>query len=152
MLKRDITFKDFHGDTVTETHYFNLTKTELVELELDYAGGLENNLTAMVEAKDGRTLMKEFKKIILMAYGKKSEDGRRFIKTQELRDEFVQTAAYDALFIELVTDEEAAAKFIEAVLPEMDETEKSALKQEMAEKLGTAERPKTTAELAAEQS
>lgn len=150
MLKREITFEDFNGETVTEVHYFNLTKTELVELELDYSGGIENNIMAIVEARDGKTLMKEFKKIILMAYGKKSEDGRRFVKTDALREEFTQTAAFDALFYELATDEEAAAKFIEGVIPKMNDEEKDQLKAKMADKLKTEERPKTTSELANE--
>lgn len=150
MLKREITFEDFNGETVTEVHYFNLTKTELVELELDYSGGIENNIMAIVEARDGKTLMKEFKKIILMAYGKKSEDGRRFVKTDALREEFTQTAAFDALFYELATDEAAAAKFIEGVIPKMNDEEKDQLKAKMADKLKTEERPKTTSELANE--
>lgn len=117
MLKRDITYEDFDGQTVTETFYFNLTKTEIVELEVGYDGGLESTLRRIVNTKDTKALMKEFKRIVLMAYGVRSEDGKRFVKSDELREQFTQTAAYDALFIELATNDDAAAKFIQGVVP-----------------------------------
>jgi hypothetical protein len=117
MLKRDITYEDFDGQTVTETFYFNLTKTEIVQLEVDYDGGLETTLRRIVNTSDTKALMREFKRIVLLAYGVRSEDGKRFVKTDELREAFTQTAAYDALFIELATNDEAAAKFIQGVIP-----------------------------------
>jgi len=151
MLKRVITFEDFNGDTVTETHYFNLTKTELVELEAEYEGGLEGYMQAIIDAKDNKTLLAEFKKIILMSYGVKSPDGKRFIKSTELREEFSQTAAFDALFMELASSEDAGASFIASIIPrDLGETvAKADLKAEVAEKMGIRE--KTTAEIAAEQ-
>lgn len=154
MLKRDITFEDFNGDKVTETHYFNLTGTELVELETAYSGGLEKNIETIVEAKDAKTLFAEFKKIILMSYGQKSPDGKHFIKNDELRELFSQSAAFDALVMEFFTDEAVAANFIKAVMPRdlaeaVEEDKKKILQDATAEKLGTA--PKTTAEIAAEQ-
>jgi hypothetical protein len=117
MLKRDITYEDFDGQTVTETFYFNLTKTEIVQLEVDYDGGLETTLRRIVNTADTKALMREFKRIVLLAYGVRSEDGKRFVKTDELREAFTQTAAYDALFIELATNDEAAAKFIQGIIP-----------------------------------
>ncbi len=117
MLKRDITFEDFNGNTVTETHYFNLAKTELMDLELSYEDGLEATLTRIIEANDVKAVLSEFKKIILMSYGIRSEDGKRFIKNDSVREEFSQTAAYDALFMELSTDEGAAATFIKGIVP-----------------------------------
>jgi len=154
MLKREITFEDFNGETVTETHYFNLTKTELMELEADYSGGLEASLVKIIEAKDNKTLLTEFKRIVMMAYGEKSADGRRFVKNQQLCEEFSQTAAFDALFVELASNEEAGAAFISGVMPRdlQEELTQMDLKSEMAEKLGvTHNQPKTTAEIAAEQ-
>jgi hypothetical protein len=117
MLKREITYEDFDGQTVTETFYFNLTKTEIVQLEVDYDGGLESTLRRIITTEDVKALMREFKKIVLMAYGVRSEDGKRFVKNDELREAFTQTAAYDALFIELATNDEAAAKFIQGIIP-----------------------------------
>lgn len=117
MLKRDITYEDYNGETVTDTFYFNLTKTEIIELEVGYEGGLEMAIQRIIEAKDNRSLIEEFKKIVLAAYGVKSEDGKRFIKSATLREEFSQTAAYDALFMDLATNEDAAAKFITGIIP-----------------------------------
>lgn len=118
MLKRDITYEDFNGDTVTETFYFNLTRTELVDLQVGYDGGLEAAISKIVKAEDLQALVKEFQKIVLLTYGEKSPDGKRFIKNDQMREEFSQTAAYDSLFMELATDEDAAANFIKGIIPQ----------------------------------
>lgn len=117
MLKRDITYEDFDGEQVTETFYFNLTKSEIIELEVSYKEGLQAALLRIVKAQDNKTLIAEFKKIVLLAYGERSEDGKRFIKNDEIREAFSQTAAYDALFMELATSDDAAATFIKGVVP-----------------------------------
>lgn len=117
MLKREITYQDFNGDTVTDTFYFNLTRTELVELEVSYDGGLEGALKRITETQNAKEIIAEFKKIVLLAYGERSSDGKRFIKNNEIREEFSQTAAYDALFMELATDDGAAATFIQGIMP-----------------------------------
>jgi hypothetical protein len=117
MLKRDISYEDFDGEKVTSTFYFNLSKSEIIELEVGYKEGLQETLTRIVKTNDRKRLIEEFKKIILLSYGERSEDGKRFVKNDELREAFSQTAAYDALFIELATDDEAAAVFIRGVIP-----------------------------------
>lgn len=117
MLKRDITFEDFDGKKVTETHYFNLQKSELLEMEVSERDGFAAMLQRIVATQDAKGLIAEFKKLILVAYGQRSEDGRRFVKNAELREEFSQTAAFDALFMELATNESAAAEFIQGVIP-----------------------------------
>jgi hypothetical protein len=117
MLKREITYEDFNGDNVTETFYFNLSKPEIVELEVEHEGGFAKMMERIVESENVKQLIEEFKKIILLSYGKKSDDGKRFIKTEQLREEFSQSAAYSELFMELATDDKAAANFIKAILP-----------------------------------
>lgn len=117
MLKRDITFEDFNGETVSETHYFNLTKSEILSLEASYSGGLEAAIQRIIDAKDSMALIAEFQKIILLAYGIKSDDGKRFIKNDTLREEFKQTAAYDVLFMELATNDKLAADFMIGIMP-----------------------------------
>lgn len=117
MLKRDIKYTDFDGNEVTETFYFNITKSEAVELEVGHKGGMEEFLKRIVQTQDHASMISEFKRIILLSYGVKSEDGKRFIKSDEMREEFSQTAAFDALFIELASNEDAAATFIKGVLP-----------------------------------
>jgi hypothetical protein len=117
MLKRDITYEDFNGDTITEAFYFNLTRTEIIELEVAYEGGLEAALKRIVAAENRQQLITEFKKIVLLSYGVKSEDGKRFIKNDRLREEFSQTPAFDILFMDLATNDDAAAVFVKGILP-----------------------------------
>jgi hypothetical protein len=117
MLKKEITYEDFNGDTVTETFYFNIGKTELMELEVERKEGMEAWLKTIADADDRKTMLAEFKRIILLAYGQKSPDGKRFIKTPELREEFSQTAAFEALFMSMITDEGVASSFIIGALP-----------------------------------
>ena len=118
MFKKAITFEDLDGNTVIEDHYFHLNKAELIEMEMSVDGGLSETLTKIIETKDGKQIIAEFKKIILGSYGKRSEDGRRFIKNQELRDEFESSEAYSTLFMELVTDEDSAAEFVNGMIPQ----------------------------------
>jgi len=117
MLKREIEFEDFNGVKTTEVFYFNISKPELIEMEVEYDQGFGQFLQDIVEAKNNKELIKHFKAIVLKAYGQKSEDGKRFIKSDQLREEFSQTAAYEALFMELATDDNAASNFLMAVLP-----------------------------------
>lgn len=118
MLKKDIKFKDYDGNDTVETHYFNLATHEVIDFESEFGGGLTTFVQAMVEMKDRKRLIQLFKDFIKKTYGRKSEDGKRFIKTQEVFTEFEQTPAYDALYMELVTDTDAAVAFIIGVLPE----------------------------------
>lgn len=120
MLTKAITYTDYDGESRTENFYFNLTKAELAELNLTTDGGLQNLLQRIIDSKNVPEIIKWFKKIILMAYGEKSPDGRRFIKNEKLTEEFVQTEAYSELFIELLNDEKAAADFVNGLLPKMD--------------------------------
>lgn len=117
MLKREIKYEDFDGVEQVDTVYFNLTKSELIEMEVSYENGLEAAIKRITETQDRAGLIAEFKKIILAAYGVKSEDGKRFIKTPELREEFTQSLAYDSLFMELATNDDAAADFIKGIMP-----------------------------------
>lgn len=117
MLKKSITYKNFDDETVTEEFYFNMTKAELVELELSEQSGLADTLKAIIDAKDGAKIIEYFKKIILMAYGERGDDGRRFIKSKELADSFSHTEAYSQLFMELATDANAATTFINGIMP-----------------------------------
>lgn len=117
MLKKEITYTDFNGIEQTEVAYFNLTKSELVDMETSGSGSYKEHLQAIVDAKDTYQIMHEMKQLILLAYGKKSEDGKRFIKSKEDSEEFAQTAAYDAIFWDLCQDDSKAADFVKSVLP-----------------------------------
>lgn len=117
MLKKTITYTDFNDKEIKEDFYFNLTKAELMEMELGVAGGLAEKIQKVVDAQNTPEILKVFKDLVLDAYGVKSDDGRRFIKNQELRDSFAQTNAYSNLFMELATDADEAAKFINGIVP-----------------------------------
>lgn len=117
MLKLTRTYNDYNGVSRTEDFYFNLTQAEITEMELSVDGGLTEMINRIVAAKDGRQIISLFKDLILRAYGEKSADGKRFIKTQDLRDAFAQTEAYSDLFMELATDANAAANFVNGIVP-----------------------------------
>lgn len=117
MLKRSITYTDFNDKEATEVFYFNISKSELLELEVSTEEGFGESLKKIVAAENSKVLIETFKKIILEAYGQKSEDGKRFIKNDKLREEFSQTAAFNALFMELATNDNAASEFIRGIMP-----------------------------------
>lgn len=117
MLKKTIEFVDYNGVTRKEDHYFNFSEAEITEMELSTVGGLSEMINSIVKAQDGPAIMKMFKDIILGAYGVKSPDGREFIKSDEISKKFSQTEAYSKLFMELVTDAEAAAAFVNGIVP-----------------------------------
>lgn len=117
MLKKTMTYVDYDDNERTEDFYFNLTKAELTEMELSHNGGLTKMMEKIVASQDSKKIVEVFKDLILRAYGEKSLDGRKFIKNQELRDNFAQTEAYSDLFVELAFDAEAASAFINGIVP-----------------------------------
>lgn len=117
MLKKTITYTDYNCVERKEDFYFNLSKAEVMEMELSTTGGLAEMIKRIVAAQDQPAIIKVFKDLILKAYGEKSPDGKRFIKSPELSDAFAQTEAYSILFMELATNDEAAAKFINGIVP-----------------------------------
>ena len=117
MLKKTITYVDFDGNERTEDFYFHMSKAELVELNVSAAGGLQKTLEKIVAEQDGKRIMEQFKDIIFKAYGEKSLDGKRFMKSKELSEAFSQTEAYSVLFMELVTDAEKASAFVNGIMP-----------------------------------
>ena len=121
MLKKTITYTDYDGNERTEDLYFNLSKAELMELEMSVDGGWAERMQKIVDAKDLPTLSRIFKDIILKSYGEKSADGRRFIKSERLSEAFAQTEAYSELFMELLSKEGAAAEFMTKVIPQITE-------------------------------
>ena len=117
MYVQKIKYMDYNGMERNETFYFNFTKAEVVEMEYSVSGGLTAVLNQISETKDFPKLIAIFKDLILRAYGEKSADGKRFIKSNELSTAFSQTEAYSQLFMELATDAEAAAAFVNGIIP-----------------------------------
>lgn len=126
MLKITKTYTDYNGVERTEDFYFNLTKAEIMEMEMSTTGGLAEMIKKIVDAKDAPAIIKIFKELILKAYGEKSADGKRFIKSQEISNAFAQTEAYSQIFMELATDSDAAAKFVNGIIPADIDTSKAA--------------------------
>ena len=119
MLKKTITYTDYNGVERTEDFYFNLTKAEVMEMEMSTSGGLSEMINKIVATQDVPAIIKIFKDIILKSYGEKSLDGKKFVKSEELSNAFSQTEAYSMLFMELATDTEAASNFINAIVPDV---------------------------------
>lgn len=117
MLKKNIKYTDFNGVEREETFYFNLTKAEMIEMEMSVDGGFSEFIAKVVQTKDQKVLMKLFRDFILKAYGEKSDDGKRFLKSPEISANFAATEAYSELFMELLSDTDAAAKFINGLAP-----------------------------------
>ena len=115
-----MTYVDYDGNERTEDFYFNLTKAEIMEMELSTSGGLAQSIKKIVAAQDAPSIIDTFKKVILKAYGEKSPDGKRFIKNKEISEAFAQTEAYSDLFMELATDADAASNFINAIVPKAE--------------------------------
>lgn len=124
MLKKTMSYTDYDGNERTEDFYFNLSKAEIAEMELSTNGGLEAMINRIIQERDNAKIVATFKDLILKAYGKKSEDGREFIKSPELSKEFSQTEAYSDLFIELATNADSAAAFVNGIVPTLPEDHK----------------------------
>ena len=118
MLKKTMKYIDYDGNEREETFMFNLSKAEIAEMELSTAGGLVQMVNNIVQAQNSEKLIELFKGIILKAYGEKSPDGRRFIKSREMAKAFSETEAYSDLFMELATNADAAVAFMKAIVPE----------------------------------
>jgi hypothetical protein len=133
MFKKTINYEDFNGQPIKEDFYFNLTKAEIMEMQLEKTGGLTEYIQRIVDSKDVPQLVKLFKELILKSYGVKSDDGKRFIKTKEVVEAFTQTNAYSEFYMELATNADAASAFVNGIIPadlaeEVKKQEKKQLK------------------------
>jgi hypothetical protein len=117
MIKETIKYTDYNGVEREDDFYFNLTKAEVMEMEMSTKGGLAEMIQRIVKAGDQPAIIKIFKDLIVKAYGVKSPDGKRFIKNQEVVDEFVQSEAFSELFMKLATDADAASRFVNGIVP-----------------------------------
>lgn len=118
MIKKTVTYKDLNGKERTETFYFHYFESEIMDMEMSEEGGLAERIQRIIDAKDQASLLKVIKKFVVDAYGIKSDDGRRFIKSQEVKDAFVECPAYSKIYMELLTNDELAAEFVNKVVPE----------------------------------
>lgn len=117
MYKETITYVDYDGNEWTEDFRFNLSKADLYKLNFKHGGDFEAFLNKLMEDKDYEGMYSLFEEILTSAYGIKSEDGKRFIKSKEISEEFTQTAAYSELIAKLMDDENYLINFINEVIP-----------------------------------
>lgn len=117
MIKKTVKYVDYNGVERVEDFYFNLSKAEVTEMELSVEGGFSAMLQELVNTKNNPRIVQIFKEMVLKAYGEKSPDGRRFVKSKEIAEAFSQTEAYSEIFMELALDEKAAAEFVNGILP-----------------------------------
>lgn len=122
MIKETIKYTDYNGNELEEDFYFNLSKSEITEMELSYPNGLAEHITKITQSNNGAEIIKLFKELILSSYGRKSDDGKRFIKSDEEAKAFSQTEAYSELFMKLATNAEAAAEFVNGIVPKQLES------------------------------
>lgn len=125
MVKKTIKYVDFNDVERIEEFYFNLTKAEATEMEVSVGGGFSELLKKVVDTSDTQKIVEIFKALILKCYGEKSTDGKRFIKSSLLSEEFSQTEAYSELFMELATNADAAKDFVNGILPQVDKENRS---------------------------
>ena len=118
MVVEKIKYTDFNGLEREEDFMFNLTEAEITEMELTTDGGLSDSIKKIIAAQDTPEIIKVFKMLLLKSYGEKSADGRRFVKSEKLSEEFSQTNAYSQLFMKLATDDKAAVAFINGIMPD----------------------------------
>lgn len=117
MIKKTITYTDYNGNERKEDFYFNLSKAEITEMQLSQSGGLSEYINRIVAAQDTKSIIELFKDLIYKSYGVKSLDGKRFVKSEELAKEFMQTEAYVELFMTLSTNSEEATAFVNGIAP-----------------------------------
>lgn len=129
MFKKTITYTDYNGNERVEDFYFNLSKAELMEMEMSIPGGMKGMLEKVISSQDTGKIVEIFKTILLKSYGEKSEDGKRFMKSPELSKAFSETEAYDIMFMELAQDANKASEFINGIIPSGLRTETKALNE-----------------------
>ena len=118
MIKKTVTYKDYNEVERTESFYFHFNEAEILDMEMSVEGGFAERVQRIVDSKDQSSLLKVIKNFVLDAYGVKSENGKRFIKNDEVKAEFVECPAYSMIFMELVTNDELAAEFVNGVVPD----------------------------------
>lgn len=121
MIKKTITYVDFDGNERKEDFYFHLTQAEVADWELSIEGGLSKSILNIIKSKDVRKIIPIYKELMIKSYGVKSPDGRRFIKNDDVRNDFIQTQAFSDLYMKLATDAEEGSNFIKGIMPAFDE-------------------------------
>lgn len=117
MYKKTVKYTNFNGEEKTKDVYFHLSKPELMEMEIATSGSMSDRIKSALASKNDESLFMMFKEFLFKAYGVKSTDGEQFEKSEELSRKFEQSPVYDALYMELCTNTDAAIEFFTGIIP-----------------------------------
>lgn len=117
MIKKTVTYTDYNGVERTESFYFHFSEAEILDMEMSTEGGFAERVQRIVDAKQQTELLKVIKQFVYDAYGVKSDDGKRFIKNDEVKTAFIESPAYSKIFMEMLGDDKIAAEFVNGVVP-----------------------------------
>ena len=118
MIKKTVTYTDYNGVERTESFYFHFSEAEILDMEMSTEGGFAERVQRIVDAKQQTELLKVIKQFVYDAYGVKSEDGKRFMKNEEVKAAFIESPAYSEIFMEMLANDKIAAEFVNGVVPE----------------------------------
>lgn len=121
MYKITKKYTDFNGVEKEEDFYFNLTRADILKMELSEDGGMDKRLDRLVKTQDMKEAIKVFEGLLLLSYGVKTDDGR-FVKSEEARQRFMSSAAYSEIYFDLATNPDEAQKFVEGVVPKFEQS------------------------------
>lgn len=117
MLRKEVKYKDFDGNDRKDVLWFHLNEVEITEMDLETSGGLVKYMESIIDTNDVNQLIAIFKDLLIRSYGERSMDGKHFYKDDKIRNEFVSSAAYPVLYMEMVSDANKAVEFINGIVP-----------------------------------
>lgn len=117
MLRKEVEYKDFDGNDRKDVLWFHLNEVEITEMDLETSGGLVKYMESIIDTNDVNQLIAIFKDLLIRSYGERSMDGKHFYKDDKIRNEFVSSAAYPVLYMEMVSDADKAVEFINGIVP-----------------------------------
>lgn len=118
MITREITYTDYNGDEQTEKYYFDLTIPEMLELSFSSAGDIQSTLERLSNSRKVGEIFNIIQTLIFKSVGVKSDDGKRFVKNEEVLNDFKQSRGYEAFLMKMMQDTKYASKFIEQLIPQ----------------------------------
>lgn len=136
MYRKVITYTDFNGNPKTKPFYFNLTRPELMEMKRSPLEEMQAIIVRIRGMEDPELELSTVEKdeiqekmgailrdLVIQSYGIKSEDGERFSKRVGNRmygagEDFVESMAYDSLYMEMISNPKNLIDFVKMIIPE----------------------------------
>lgn len=127
----------FNDEVTTQTLYFNLSRREMMDFVKKYDGinSFREYLNSAKTAEDVYTIVEFIDDVLGSAYGERQ--GERFVKSEVIRDNFLNGPLYEALFEKMLSDGRFAADLLTGVFPEkiMEQVKKDEEFQKAQQKL-----------------